>query len=119
MTCFRLFPELSVYLPAIPDQRAYPEPSLNAGHEQYQLFDALAQLFIQLAVAEPLLVVIEDLHWSDDTSLDFLLYLARRVLGSRLLLLLTYRDDEIHPVWGTSSSASIADVWRPNWPSHA
>ena len=44
----------------------------------------------------PLLLVVEDLHWSDDTSLDFLLYLARRVAGRPILLLLTYRDEEPH-----------------------
>src|SRR5207249_8396315 len=43
------------------------------------------------------LVVLEDLHWSDDTSLEFLLHLARRVPRHPVLLLLTYRTDEPHP----------------------
>ncbi len=43
-----------------------------------------------------MLVIIEDLHWSDDTSLDALLALARRIAGRRLLLVLTYRNDEVN-----------------------
>jgi predicted ATPase len=43
------------------------------------------------------LLVLEDLHWSDDTSLEFLHYLARRCAAHRLLLLLTYRSDEVRP----------------------
>jgi hypothetical protein len=43
------------------------------------------------------LLVIEDMHWSDETSLDFLHYLARRSMTQPLLLLLTYRSDEVRP----------------------
>ena len=41
--------------------------------------------------------MIEDLHWSDDTSLEFLHYLARCCASHQFLLLLTYRNDEVHP----------------------
>ena len=41
--------------------------------------------------------MIEDLHWSDATSLEFLLHLARRILSQPIFLLLTYRIDETHP----------------------
>ncbi len=44
-----------------------------------------------------MLLIVEDLHWSDQTSLDFLHYLARRCAASPLLVLLTYRSDEVHP----------------------
>ena len=43
-----------------------------------------------------MLLIVEDLHWSDETSLDFLHYLARRCPTSPLLVLLTYRSDEIY-----------------------
>ncbi len=42
--------------------------------------------------------MIEDLHWSDDTSLEFLHYLARRCASHPFVLLLTYRSEEVHPV---------------------
>jgi len=43
------------------------------------------------------LLIVEDLHWSDDTSLEFLYYLARRCVAQPLLLLFTYRSDEARP----------------------
>jgi predicted ATPase len=45
----------------------------------------------------PLLVVLEDIHWCDDTSLDWLLYFARQLDTSPLLLVMTYRPDAAHP----------------------
>ncbi|MGE7136738.1 ATP-binding protein [Luteibacter sp. NPDC031894] len=47
------------------------------------------------------LLVLEDLHWADTATLDLVKYLARRIQTLRVLLLLTYRDDEIgdkHPL---------------------
>ncbi len=44
----------------------------------------------------PTVLVIEDLHWADDATLDVLRYLIRRMAGLPALLLLTYRDDELH-----------------------
>ena len=40
--------------------------------------------------------MIEDLHWSDESTLEFLLFFARKVAAHRLLLVLTYRSDEVH-----------------------
>jgi len=40
--------------------------------------------------------VVEDLHWSDESTLEFLLFFVRKAVASRLLLLLTYRSEEVH-----------------------
>jgi DNA-binding CsgD family transcriptional regulator/tetratricopeptide (TPR) repeat protein len=51
--------------------------------------------------SEPTLVVVEDVHWADEATLDLLLYLARRLDRAPVLLLATYRNDEIgagHPL---------------------
>ena len=69
----------------------YPE------QQKRRLFTALAQFFTGQTTKQPVLLVIEDIHWSDDTSLDFLLYLARRCAAFPLLVLLTYRSEEVHP----------------------
>src|SRR5438477_4994358 len=74
-----------------------PLPPLDPEHEKRRLFAALAQLFLPQATKQPALLIVEDLHWSDETSLDFLHYLARRCPASPLLVLLTYRSDEVHP----------------------
>lgn len=50
--------------------------------------------------SRPIMLVIEDAHWADEATLDLLLFLGRRMEGSRSLLIVTYRDDEIgsrHP----------------------
>ena len=45
----------------------------------------------------PTIVVLEDLHWADEASLDVLRLLARRVKSSSVLVLASYRDDELEP----------------------
>jgi DNA-binding CsgD family transcriptional regulator len=65
--------------------------------ERRRLFAALAYCLAGPNTDRPLLLAVEDLHWCDDASLDFLLYLARRTAGQPLLLLGTYRDEEADP----------------------
>ena len=45
----------------------------------------------------PTLVVIEDVHWADDATLDFLKFLGRRIDRAACLLVISYRDDELTP----------------------
>lgn len=57
------------------------------------LFSAL---LAQLADGEkPTLVVVEDIHWADEATLDLVKYLGRRLASTRILIVLTYRDDEV------------------------
>ncbi len=46
---------------------------------------------------QPTLLVVEDLHWADDATLDLLKHLGRRIARLPVLLLLSYRDDELGP----------------------
>lgn len=73
------------------------------GAEGLKSADARAVRFMEitavlLAVAErsPLVGVIDDLHWADQSTLDLVLFLARRLRGSRVTLVLAYRSDELH-----------------------
>ena len=43
------------------------------------------------------IVVIEDVHWADEATLDLVMYLGRRVARTSVLLIVTYRDDELPP----------------------
>ncbi|MFZ5672911.1 MAG: AAA family ATPase [Pseudomonadota bacterium] len=64
-----------------------------------QLFSTM--LDILRAPAEPILLVIEDIHWADEATLDLLKYLGRRIAQTRALLVLSYRPDEVgarHPL---------------------
>jgi DNA-binding CsgD family transcriptional regulator/tetratricopeptide (TPR) repeat protein len=57
-----------------------------------EINDALASA----AADRPMAVLIDDLHWADQSTLDLVLFLARRLRGSRVLLVLAYRSDELH-----------------------
>jgi DNA-binding CsgD family transcriptional regulator len=63
-------------------------------------FDVAAALLAELRLAGPTVVVIEDLHWADEATLDVVRLLARRVDGVPVLLVLSYRDelDRAHPL---------------------
>jgi class 3 adenylate cyclase len=91
----RLLPGL-VRLPAdIPALAA-----LDPEQERQRLFAALAEFFTRKAAQQPLLLIVEDLHWSDEGSLDFLIYLLRRSANQPLILIGTYRSDEVGPRLG-------------------
>ena len=47
--------------------------------------------------SRPTIAVVEDVHWADEATLDLLRYLGRRLNGTTVLLIATYRDDEIGP----------------------
>lgn len=71
--------------------------ALNSDAPRAQVFAAaLAALGKAATVA-----IIEDAHWADDATLDLIQYLGRRLQRSHLLLIVTYRDDELgrqHPL---------------------
>jgi len=73
-----------------------PETSAPADRDGYlRLFDALAQLISALAAIQPIVVIIEDLHWADEMSTRLLLFLARRLENQAVLLLVTTRLEEV------------------------
>jgi tetratricopeptide (TPR) repeat protein len=70
-------------------------------HSQAALFEIAADFFTAASAVKPLVLLLEDLHWTDQASLDLLRYLARSVAHQRLMLVATYRDDELtrrHPL---------------------
>ncbi len=92
---YPLLPE--VVLPVTDLITAQPLTALEPEQEKRRIFTALVHCFTSLATTLPLMLIIEDLHWGDDTSLEFLHYLARHSTDHPLLLLMTYRNDEIRP----------------------
>ena len=57
----------------------------------------VAEILAGLAAGGPTVLALEDLHWSDDLTLEVLEALARRVPDERLLVIGTYRSDELFP----------------------
>ncbi len=88
----KLLPEIAVFLPEV----AQGSPPASE-QEKRRLISALFHFFTRLAEKQPLVVIVEDIHWSDDNSLEFLLFLARQIASRPILLLLTYRSEEEHP----------------------
>jgi ATP/maltotriose-dependent transcriptional regulator MalT len=72
-----------------------PSAPREPGLSREQLF---SRLFERLSPPNPLsIVVLEDLHWADEATLDFVRFLGRRIQRTRCLLIATYRDDELAP----------------------
>jgi DNA-binding CsgD family transcriptional regulator/tetratricopeptide (TPR) repeat protein len=63
---------------------------------QARLFEALLGLFVRASQAAPVVLVIEDVHWADPSTRGFLSFLVRNIGTERLLLVATYRSDELH-----------------------
>jgi DNA-binding winged helix-turn-helix (wHTH) protein/class 3 adenylate cyclase/predicted ATPase len=72
--------------------------NMSAQHVKARTFEVLSQLIINHARHEPLLLAMEDLHWIDATSEEWLVSLEQQLAGSRVLLLLTYRPG-YRPTW--------------------
>ncbi len=93
---------------ALPDLQ---EPAkLDPEQTRFRLFDALVGFLRNAARETPLVLVLDDLHWSDKPSLLLLEFLARELGPARLLVIATYRDVELrrqHPL-----SETLAELTR-------
>jgi DNA-binding CsgD family transcriptional regulator len=63
---------------------------------QARLLDALLGTFRRLAARVPVLLIVEDIHWSDPATRDVLAYLVRNTRPDSLMLAMTLRSDELH-----------------------
>ena len=63
---------------------------------QARLFDALVGVLRRLAAVAPVLVLIEDVHWSDPATRETLGFLVRTLRSERVLVAMTLRSDELH-----------------------
>jgi DNA-binding CsgD family transcriptional regulator/tetratricopeptide (TPR) repeat protein len=69
--------------------------AVSTAPSQGRLLEALLAVLRRLAADRPLLFVVEDIHWADPSTLALLGYLGRN-LGGGMVLVATYRSDEIH-----------------------
>ncbi|HET6167823.1 MAG TPA: AAA family ATPase [Marmoricola sp.] len=89
-------PELRGFLPGQP----HVAPDLH-WTGQAGMFESFRAVLESLAATGPVVLVIEDLHWADRSTLDLITWLARNLTGSRVLFVGTYRSDEMrrsHPL---------------------
>ncbi|MEV0901555.1 AAA family ATPase [Actinoplanes sp. NPDC049802] len=79
----RLLPELGL------------PPEFGGSHRGH-LFELVGSLFARLGEQRPVVLVVEDLHWADRSTRDLIGFLVRSARVPRLLLVVTYRTDELH-----------------------
>ena len=92
----RVFPELQNAADRAPEIGALP-----AQREAARLFEAFASAIAVLATPRPVLLVLEDLHWASASTIDAVAAICRRVDRARVLVVVTYRDEEVsaaHPL---------------------
>ncbi len=74
----------------------------TAGMTRTRMLRELAEALAALTAAQPLVLVLEDLHWSDPSTIEMLAFLTRRTQPARLLVIGTYRPAEMlsdgHPL---------------------
>jgi DNA-binding CsgD family transcriptional regulator len=85
---------LAALLPGLDDVQAPVDVQDPTG--QLRLFEALLELFHLLSEGEPLALILEDMHWADRSTRAFVTFLARSLRRERVMLLLSFRTDELH-----------------------
>ncbi len=86
----KLVPELRRTFPDIPSP-----PELPPEQERRYLFNGVRDFVARAGRAQPLLLVLDDLQWADDSSMLLLLHIAQQLSEMPVLVLATYRDMEV------------------------
>jgi predicted ATPase len=91
-------PVLTQLLPDRPITSAVTSPPSDdaPGLARQRLFGAVLGLLTELAAASPVLLILEDLHWADDSTRDLVTFLSRVLRRERVALLVSYRTDDLH-----------------------
>jgi DNA-binding CsgD family transcriptional regulator len=80
----------------LPDREITRQPGDLPGLAQQQLFGAVVGMLTELAEAQPVLLVLEDLHWADRSTRDLVTFLSRVLRQERIAIALSYRTDDMH-----------------------
>lgn len=97
----RLLPDIRHQLPGLP-----APPVLPPEEEHRRLFEAFVQL-LRAINSRPLLLFVDDLHWVDRATLDWLVYMVDRLSGEPLLLVATYRPSD-----ASAQLSQVAAGWN-------
>jgi ATP/maltotriose-dependent transcriptional regulator MalT len=93
---------------------------VNAGGTQEQIFTAFLDALSAPRHPGRTVIVVEDAHWADEATLDWLVFLGRRMDRASGLLIVTYRDDEVgpgHPLRRVLATLPTAIVHRVALPA--
>ncbi len=79
-----------------------PTAGMDRQLRKQRTLDAIKRLLVRDSLAQPLLIIFEDLHWFDTESLEFLRLLADSLANLRILMLVNHRPEFTHPSAGKS-----------------
>jgi predicted ATPase/class 3 adenylate cyclase len=109
----RVVPLLARLL-GVPFEDRYPALELPADRQRQLTIDAIVKITLLRAEHQPVLFVVEDLHWADPSLLDLLTQLIEHVPQSRHLLVLSFRP-EFAPPWPEGPGLERLDLNRLDW----
>jgi class 3 adenylate cyclase len=87
----RFVPKVRVAYPDLP-----PPLALPTDQARHYMFESVCDFFGRAAAIQPMLIVLEDLHWADESTTQLLESVARHVGRAPLLVIGTYRDVDLH-----------------------
>lgn len=112
--CFTPFSsDLSHLLGTTPAAGASPTPALDSEQSRFRLFDAVAGFLSRAAACVPRLLILDDLHDADASSLHLLRFVARGLPEIGALIVATYRDGEVQTSPLASGFAALSREGRP------
>jgi tetratricopeptide (TPR) repeat protein len=88
-------PELARLLPELDPDRTPGSAPLGSGGTD-RLMELVLGVVERIAADAPLMLVIEDLHWADRSTLDLVALLVRALRAARVLAVVSFRSDEVH-----------------------
>jgi tetratricopeptide (TPR) repeat protein len=92
--------KLERHAAAVPVETELAAPGSIA--DQSRIFEQVTSVFVELAKRRPLILILDDLHWIDESSASLLFHLARRIERSRILIIGTYRPEDVAVGRGTA-----------------
>ena len=101
----QMLPELRQLFPALADP-----PPADAQVARFRLFEGVASFLLEAARARPLVLVLDDLHAADESSLLLLRFVAGQLGAAPLLIAGAYRDVELEP--NTPLASLVAELAR-------
>ena len=107
--------DLWATLLSVPRADDHPPLAMTPRQLRQKTFDAIARLLFSTAAQTPVLLVVEDLHWADPSSLQLLGILIDQVPTAQVLILLTARP-EFRAPWGSRSHATLTALGRLSRP---
>jgi predicted ATPase len=105
-----IVPEVRERLPDL-----QPPPALEPQQARFRLFDSIRAFLKKASQFQPLLLVIDNLHWADRSSLLLLEFLAQELAEGKILVVGTYRDTELtrrHPLTQTLGELAREPIFR-------